>query len=213
MILEIGTNRPCVVTHGRPGKQAPGPPTWSRGFPPAMVPWRSGLGHPARGAKWTVATGVPAGGVDSLHWSRDAAASVHPEAHLELSGGDAARGVEVQRHHHAKSGGAAAVARGHRAKGPEDGEGSSDLLHCGDAGPAVNHASCRTALPFRAPSPRSLPPPSSALNHAPLTEHRGVAPAAAGSKPPSTRAESTAGDDCQHGGCPGPPVTRTWAKC
>lgn len=53
-----------------------------------------------------------------------------PEPHLELSRGDAACGTDVQAHHHGKAGGPAAVASGHTAKGPQDGEGSLELLHC-----------------------------------------------------------------------------------
>lgn len=52
-----------------------------------------------------------------------------PKPHLELSGCDSAGGIEVQRHHHGKAGGPMAVASGHTAKGPEDSEGSPELLH------------------------------------------------------------------------------------
>lgn len=53
-----------------------------------------------------------------------------PKPHLELSGCDSASGIEVQGHHHGKAGGPTAVASGHATKGPEDSEGSPELLHC-----------------------------------------------------------------------------------
>ena len=78
--------------------------------------------------------------------------------HLELSSRDSACGTEVQRHHHGEPGGAAAMASGHRAKGPEDSEGGSNLLHCGGMGQNVTCGLC-TTTPTSHLSPLTGSPP------------------------------------------------------
>lgn len=104
----------------------------------------------------------------------------HQSTHLELSGRDSPCGIEIQRHHHGKPAGIAAMASAHRAKSPEDSEGRSDLLHCWRGGawgsshlwsrscPHVSddHLPHGNLHPSKPMWPRgSSPPPNSAPDH------------------------------------------------